>query len=81
LAILFGREGKFPLCYEFAIHSHLAIQDGGLCGEILTRHMAASEFVDGSGRWVFKLAAFSGEAAPPSGADPVLCRAYSYTAD
>ncbi len=56
-------------------------RDGGLCGEILTRHMAASEFVDGSGRWVFKLAAFSGEAAPPSGADPVLCKAFSYTAD
>ncbi len=54
---------------------------GGLCGDAVARHMAVSEFVDGSGRWVFKLAAFSGEAAPPSGADPILCKAYSYTAD
>jgi hypothetical protein len=54
---------------------------GGLCGQVLTRHIAASEFVDGSGRWVFKLAAFSGDAAPPSGDDPVFCKAYSYTAD
>lgn len=54
---------------------------GGLCGDAVTRHMAVSEFVDGSGRWVFKVASFSGEAAPPSGADPVFCKAYSYTAD
>ena len=52
---------------------------GGLCGEAVTRHLAVSEFVDGSGRWVFKIAAFSGEAQPPSSADPQLCNAYSYT--
>lgn len=53
---------------------------GGLCGEGVTRHLAASEFVDGSGRWVFKIAAFSGEARPSSGRDPQLCEAYAYTA-
>lgn len=53
---------------------------GGLCGEAAARHMAVSEFVDGSGRWVFKLAAFRGEATPPSSADPELCAAYAYTA-
>jgi hypothetical protein len=53
---------------------------GGLCGEGVTRHMAVSEFVDGSGRWVFKVAAFRGEASPGSGADPELCNAYAYTA-
>lgn len=53
---------------------------GGLCGEYRTRHMAVSEFVDGSGRWVFKVAAFRGEASPSSGADPELCDSYAYTA-
>lgn len=53
---------------------------GGLCGEAVTRHMAVSEFVDGSGRWVFKVAAFRGEASPASGADPEFCSAYAYTA-
>jgi len=52
---------------------------GGLCGEAVTRHLAVSEFVDGSGRWVFKIAAFGGEAQPPSSSDPQLCNAYSYT--
>lgn len=52
---------------------------GGLCGEAVTRHLAVSEFVDGSGRWVFKLAAFSGDTEPPSGGDPQLCNTYSYT--
>jgi hypothetical protein len=53
---------------------------GGLCGEGVTRHLAVSEFVDGSGRWVFKIAAFSGEARPSTGRDPQLCEAYAYTA-
>jgi hypothetical protein len=53
---------------------------GGLCGEAVTTHLAVSEFVDGSGRWVFKIAAFRGDASPPSSADPQLCNAYSYTA-
>lgn len=53
---------------------------GGLCGEAVTTFVAVSEFVDGSGRWVFKIAAFSGDSQPPSGDDPQLCNAYSYTA-
>lgn len=53
---------------------------GGLCGEAVTRYLAVSEFVDGAGRWVFKVAAFRGDAQPPSSADPQLCNAYSYTA-
>lgn len=52
---------------------------GGLCGQVRTRYMAVSEFVDASGRWVFKLASFRGEGAPPSGDDPILCNAYAYT--
>jgi hypothetical protein len=53
---------------------------GGLCGEAVTTYLAVSEFVDGSGRWVFKIAAFNGDARPPSSRDPQLCNAYSYTA-
>jgi len=53
---------------------------GGLCGEGRTRYLAVSEFVDGTGRWVFKIAAFQGDSAPPSSADPQLCNAYAYTA-
>jgi hypothetical protein len=52
----------------------------GLCGETPTRYLAVSEFVDGSGRWVFKIAAFRGDAQPPSTRDPELCNAYAYTA-
>lgn len=53
---------------------------GGLCGANPTRHLAVSEFVDGSGRWVFKIAAFRGEAQPPSSVDPELCGAFAYQA-
>lgn len=53
---------------------------GGLCGEAVTSHMAVSEFVDGSGRWVFKVAAFRGEIGPGAGGDPQLCNAYAFTA-
>lgn len=53
---------------------------GGLCGEETTRYMAVSEFVDGSGRWVFKIAAFRGSEAPPSGEDAQLCNSYAYIA-
>jgi hypothetical protein len=53
---------------------------GGLCGEGRTRFMAVSEFVDSSGRWVFKIAAFAGDQAPPSGRDPQLCNSYAFTA-
>jgi len=53
---------------------------GGLCGTERTRHLAVSEFVDGSGRWAFKIAAFRGENAPPSSNDPQHCNSYAYTA-
>lgn len=52
---------------------------GGLCEEAVTRYIAVSEFVDGAGRWVFKVAAFRGEAQPGSSSDVQLCNAYSYT--
>ncbi len=54
---------------------------GGLCGGEPTRHMAVSEFVDGSGRWVFKIAAFRGDRLPGGpGADPGLCNSFSFQA-
>lgn len=49
---------------------------GGLCGEERARHLAVSEFVDSSGRWVFKIAAFRGESPP--GENPTLCNAYAF---
>lgn len=52
--------------------------NGGLCGGNRTRFLAVSEFVDSSGRWVFRIAAFHGEGQP--GDDPSLCNAYAYTA-
>lgn len=52
---------------------------GGLCGQERTRYLAVSEFVDSSGRWVFKIAAFGGEDAPPV-VDPGHCNSYSYIA-
>jgi hypothetical protein len=59
----------------------LSAGEGGLCGAAVTRNMAVSEFVDGSGRWVFKVAAFRGEATPPTNADPEFCNAYAFTAE
>lgn len=53
---------------------------GGLCGQDRTRFMAVSEFVDASGRWVFKIAAFKGDRGPGSGQDPQYCRSFSFTA-
>lgn len=53
---------------------------GGMCGAAPTKHLAVSEFVDSSGRWVFKIAAFRGEAQPPTSADPEVCGAFAYTA-
>jgi hypothetical protein len=50
---------------------------GGLCGAERTRYLAVSEFVDASGRWVFRIAAFRGEGQP--GQEPTLCNAYAFT--
>ncbi len=53
---------------------------GGLCGpDTRTRYMAVSEFVDSTGRWVFKIAAFRGDRGPPNNGDPQLCNAYAFT--
>jgi hypothetical protein len=49
---------------------------GGLCGAVRTRVLAVSEFVDSSGRWVFKVASFRNE----GGEDMVFCNAFAYTA-
>jgi hypothetical protein len=57
------------------------IRSGGLCGANVTRHLVASEFVDGGGRWTFRLAAFKGDRAPGmAGDDPELCGAFAYLA-
>ena len=53
---------------------------GGLCGQDRTRFLAVSEFVDPSGRWVFKLAAFKGDRGPASGSAPQHCNSFSFTA-
>lgn len=57
--------------------SSSAVQ-GGLCTTDRTRFLAVSEFVDAGGRWVFKIAAFSGDGEP--GERPTLCDAYAFTA-
>jgi hypothetical protein len=52
---------------------------GGLCGELRTAAVAASEFVDERGRWVLRVAAFRGEAAPGENlGDPELCGLFAY---
>ena len=54
---------------------------GGLCGGQRTRFMAVSEFVDNSGRWVFKLASFRGDRSPGvAGDDPEHCNTFAFQA-
>jgi hypothetical protein len=82
LAALLGGDPRVDV-YLYRVENEnisRSAERGGLCGNGRSRHMAVSEFVDGSGRWVFKIAAFSGEARPASGADPEFCGAYAYTA-
>jgi len=55
-------------------------RQGGLCGLDTTRYLAVSEFVDASGAWVFRVAAFRGETAPGGGQDPLYCANFAYTA-
>jgi hypothetical protein len=56
-------------------------RQGGLCGQDDTKHLAVSEFVDSSGNWVFKIAAFRGNSPPGvSDGDLTLCGAYTYAA-
>jgi hypothetical protein len=53
----------------------------GLCGDKPSRYLAVSEFVDGTGRWVFKVAAFGGDNAPGAGGqNPDLCNSYAFSA-
>lgn len=79
-AILGGDPRVETYLYRVLDENLIPGRQAGLCGESPTRHMAVSEFVDSSGRWVFKIASFRGEAQPPSSADPELCSAYAYTA-
>jgi len=79
-AILAGDPRVETYLYRVLDENLIPGRQAGLCGEDGTRHMAVSEFVDSSGRWVFKIAAFRGEAQPPSSADPELCGAFAYTA-
>jgi hypothetical protein len=57
-----------------------AAQQGGLCGQDTTRYLAVSEFVDATGAWMFKIAAFHGGNAPGGGQDPLYCGNFAYTA-
>jgi|GEM_PF-1592453 len=57
-----------------------AVQQGGLCGQDTTHYLAVSEFVDATGAWVFKVAAFRGDNAPGGGQDPLYCGNFAYTA-
>ncbi|HYD87365.1 MAG TPA: hypothetical protein VEA80_07815 [Vitreimonas sp.] len=79
-AVLAGDPRVDAYLYRVLDENLIPGRRAGLCGEETTRHMAVSEFVDSSGRWVFKIAAFRGEARPPSSADPELCGAFAYTA-
>ncbi len=53
--------------------------NGGLCGPQRTTHIVVSEFVDRTGRWVFKLASFKGSGPPGvNGVNPEFCAAYAF---
>lgn len=79
-AILNGDPRVDAHLYRVQSENLIPGRTGGMCGDRPTRHLAVSEFVDSSGRWVFKIAAFAGEAQPPTSADPELCAAFAYTA-
>lgn len=53
---------------------------GGLCGAERPTHAAVSEFVDESGQWVMRIAAFRGgvQPGPAAAGEPVLCAVYNY---
>lgn len=56
---------------------------GGLCGVRAATYAAITEFVQPSGEWVLRVAAFRGESAPAADAqdDPDLCAVYRYRLD
>jgi hypothetical protein len=58
--------------------SPAAARGGGLCQLDRTSHVAVSEFVDQSGDWVLRVAAFRGLTPPGEQTDPQLCHAFRY---
>ncbi len=56
-----------------------AANNGGLCGDVRTTHVAVSEFVGKEGEWALRFAAFRGEPAPGMESDPQLCGTYQFT--
>jgi hypothetical protein len=79
-AVLGGDPRVSAYLYRVQDENITASAQRGLCGEDRTRYLAVSEFVDGSGRWVFKVAAFKGDGQPAPGESPEVCNAYAYTA-
>jgi hypothetical protein len=83
LAAVLGGDPRVD-AYIFRVERETIAQSaahGGLCGASDTRYLAVSEFVDSSGRWVFKVASFRGDRQPgTSGADPGYCNSFSFQA-
>lgn len=79
-ALLSGDPRVDAYLYRVVTEQLIPQRQAGLCGAVRTRYLAVSEFVDGSGHWVFKIAAFRGEGAPPAGSDTELCESYAFTA-
>jgi len=72
------RAGVFV--YLLVQENRANIATGGLCRTDQPTFAAVSEFVDGSGQWVLRIAAFKGEAqpGPVASAEPSLCGVYHY---
>jgi hypothetical protein len=82
-AELLGGDARVPAHHYRVIEETVArtAAAGGLCGRERTTNMVVSEYVDDRGRWVFKLAAFSGEGPPGvTGVDPHYCATFAYDA-
>lgn len=58
--------------------SPAAARAGGLCQKDRTSHVVVTEFVDQSGDWVLRVAAFRGLTPPGEATDPQLCQAFRY---
>jgi hypothetical protein len=79
-AVLGGDPRVSAYLYRVQDENVTSSAQGGLCGQERTRYLAVSEFVDGSGRWVFKVAAFKGDGQPAPGENPEVCNSFAYTA-
>jgi hypothetical protein len=79
-AVLGGDPRVSAYLYRVQDENVTSSAQGGLCGQDRTRYLAVSEFVDGSGRWVFKVAAFKGDGQPAPGQNPEVCNSFAYTA-